>query len=905
VSNKIKSTFWIDGIELTKIDGESYVPTCLCYLDESNLLFGDNAITHEKQGALLNNNFKVELGNIKPGSVNRKKFDTESGREKSAHELTKDYFDKILANVLIENPCLLKENNDIAAKIIVAEPLSFQIEGYDSSWIANYRENIRRILSRYEEVDFLPEPFAVYQYYRYGLRLPQLKDDIKHVALIIDFGGGTFDACIIESTQKGDVSLTGKHSKPLAASSCPFGGYFINHVISEYLIKRDLEPSDRKKTDTFIRTYKRVINREILLSTLNQEKQLFIKNFETLVREVEGYKIELCNKIYNWTLESQAYEKITIKIPSDPFSNTKWKTTEFFSHEFRKIFKAEVWRGKLSKVINQVLSRGHDELKDKSISITLISGGSSNIRWLEKLLLIDFGDILVHAEPIPIRHSFQEIVAKGLSIECARRYYDDNSEFVSVTYNPIRLTLDPDRKGLEIKKYSSVENKIDMDGAKPGDLMPSAQSLNKFIDQPLQWKVKLSHAPKHRLDYFFIRHDSENMDDYYNVDSKTVNTVDSKKFDSHIRVQLTIREDGTVVPKFIYKTGNIEHNIKENSVVGKPFVLDMTSEDKEKGLSGHYVGLDFGTSNSSVCTITNENVKKLQIRESDQTWVSLKDSLKLLPYPVAISIRKYLNVKNSANEVAIARDAFESVLAFMAYTASAELMANNLLEGVLKNYAHRSMGPLKDLLIRSLNLLGEKSFFSKEYTVLINNCDDLNEAIKNFTDHKHEKLSAKNFDAHAHLLLIVNYLLKSMEGKLFGFCSTMEKEKFRKNSFNGHFKVAHDVQPFVDNYAFNSKLQYSAEEALLYDKETSKCLNLMPFIIWGERESSASPYLCYWFDKYDKKTEVTTLKQCDEKAMTNANELSDDLSEIYNELVNTGLKNYSSINTVNISDLDH
>ena len=182
-------------------------------------------------------------------------------------------------------------------------------------------------------------------------------------------------------------------------------------------------------------------------------------------------------------------------------------------------------------------------------------------------------------------------------------------------------------------------------------------------------------------------------------------------------------------------------------------------------------------------------------------------------------------------------------------------------------------------------------------------CDDLDNAISDFNNHKHEKLSEKDFDAHAHLKLIVNYLLNSMNGKLFGFCSHMEKEKFKKNSYKGHFRVAHDVQPFIDTYDINAGNQFSAEEALLFDKGTSKCLNLMPFIVWSEREVPSSPYLCCWFDMYDKKTHTTTLKHCDNKSMSAASDLSDDLNELYNKLIDTGLDGYASIYEVTINEI--
>jgi hypothetical protein len=35
------------------------------------------------------------------------------------------------------------------------------------AWLANYRRSIRKALpTRFVEVDFMPEPFAVFQYYR-------------------------------------------------------------------------------------------------------------------------------------------------------------------------------------------------------------------------------------------------------------------------------------------------------------------------------------------------------------------------------------------------------------------------------------------------------------------------------------------------------------------------------------------------------------------------------------------------------------------------------------------------------------------------------------------------------------------------------------------------------------------
>ena len=271
MGKNIQHTLWVDSINLTEVEQNNYIPTMLCYLDNDTALYGMGA-EKKKNIDLVNKNFKVKLGDITPGSSNRDTFETVCGKEVSAYELTKKFFDSVLSIVEIKVESD-KKTGKLPVKIMIAEPLAFQEKDHSKNWIKNYRGNIKRILSRYEVVEFLPEPFAVYQFYRYGLRIPQLIDNSKHIALIIDFGGGTFDACVIESTNKGDISLTGKHSKPLASASTPIGGFYLNEKLAEYLIKRNLEGAGRKKADAALKTYKRTLKGEFSVTTISKEKQ--------------------------------------------------------------------------------------------------------------------------------------------------------------------------------------------------------------------------------------------------------------------------------------------------------------------------------------------------------------------------------------------------------------------------------------------------------------------------------------------------------------------------------------------------------------------------------------------------------------------------------------------------------
>jgi hypothetical protein len=89
---------------------------------------------------------------------------------KSAGEITGDFLDQLLRKVREWLPAGPSEEN---AGIVIAEPLTMQGVDVDETWLGNYRATIRRILTgkgfSKDRIDFMPEPFAVFQYYKYGL----------------------------------------------------------------------------------------------------------------------------------------------------------------------------------------------------------------------------------------------------------------------------------------------------------------------------------------------------------------------------------------------------------------------------------------------------------------------------------------------------------------------------------------------------------------------------------------------------------------------------------------------------------------------------------------------------------------------------------------------------------------
>ena len=897
-----QKTLWVTSVSPREVDGASYIPTALCYETKFKPTVGRAAVALSDNNSLLNSNFKIDLGDVNPGVTGgRKQFDTGSGR-KTAYELSKDYIDGVLSSVedeLIHNKSIGTKVG-VPAKIVVAEPLSFQVEGRSSSWLPNYRENLRRILSRYEKVEFLPEPFAVYQYYRYGLRVPGLLDRGKHIALILDFGGGTFDACVIESTHQGDISQTGKHSKPLSANSIPIGGFYVNRRIALYLIKSRLEGNDKKNADTYFNQYERVLKNDDSLTkgVLKTECQNFISNLEELERRVEDYKIDLVSKISSWDLSAEAYERTVVSLPVHPFRIGSWTDSELYAHQFRQIFE-EIWATKINSIVSKVLKVAEDGLQGRSITTTLISGGSSNIRWLEKLITRDFPNELANAAPIPISHSFQEIVANGLAIECARRFYSEDTEFVSVTYNPVRLHLACDGSEIETKyRYRSIDDRIEMKGARPGDLVPTAQSLRHFYDQHLQWRIKLHSPPKRYLEYYFCRPrgdgeasktglNRELDSDVYNIEETTVQTR-RKNFDSHIVVDLQVQSDGTTTPKFIYKRENALGGVSENSEQGRPFYIDMTTDSESNMIGSNFVGFDFGTSNSAICTLTHQQIDMTKNREDSDSWRGISDSLPELPYPVAIAVRHFLGCHTASETATSAREAFEAGIMFMAYVAAAEACSLGMIGKILSNFQHRSLGPLWNLLKTCVKKLGDKSQFSKAYRKIVLDDADIVRAIRDFNDNKHQKLRANTRDWQKYVRLPLFVLSESLKGKKFVYSIDDRVMPFSRERYEGIFVVAHDNAPFIETVRYESNSSIAGPEALLIDCASGEAISLSPFIFWNKDDHADHPS-CYVLDRFSTPdNNGPIVRPCDRECSILAKKIHPSLPDALGKLESSG-----------------
>lgn len=824
---------FINSVRQVRVQANSVIPTVVLYKDKKSWV-GFDALENSDQTSELREDFKIQIGNDDPVKLAQLK----GGR--STLGIAKDFMDAVVAQALAT---IHRQGYEAPSRILVAEPLSL-VGGSDrithDDWLKNYRGSIRRILAgKFAEIDFMPEPFAVFQYYRYGVKHPLVAQRTKHIALVFDFGGGTFDASIIETTIAGDISQSGRNSKPLAARSVPVGGFVINNAIARELLFRGLERSvDRSAVTRALEAFPQLKNAdEESLAMVRGDHAAFVRNYRRVLRSVEQAKLTVSSGVTSWKLDANLSSSpaCVVDIPQKPFQDsTPWVPVRFEPAEFRTIFSDRIWKQKLLPEILPILKRAEQELGGRPISIVLLSGGSSNIGWLKPLIERDLANQLGQAEILELSENFQEIVSKGLAVECARRYYTEGQgDFRAVTYNRLCLGLNPNDHGIEFKKFAPDSPELEGIDSDLGVLLPSSTSLRSLVNRPLRWKVRLSKAPTQSLEYYFMRSsfDPEEAGARHNIDSR-VSTPKDAVFGSAIGVELLVRDDGTAEPTFVYGRGSLG---QQSVVKGRPFYVDMTFAAEEAG-EETYLGFDFGTSTSSLCYVNAGDIKTYADRAMDRTWMGLSDLIDVLPYPAAYPLARFLSETAVEQMDRWGREALEGALGLASYIAYAEhCTLGGPQTSLFKSFRKRSAGPLWDMLKRCASLSGAKWEFGKELLALTQEpfLDELNHAVSQLAQAKHGK-RADGLDYARVLERIGNVLAKTLSGKLFGYFEDARRKPFSMNMFQGIFRNARGVAPpFIDVYEYEGLEYFPQEFVFLLDVERGAGLPLFPLLVRG------------------------------------------------------------------------
>jgi molecular chaperone DnaK (HSP70) len=856
--------FLIRSVPMMLIDGSPNVPTVLYFADDY-VEIGQAALRRAReQGGIVNQDFKLDLGNIDPRSSKaRTKFKTSRGQSKSASELTGEFL-----HLLIQRIRAWADNTNVqlAPAILVAEPLPSQ---EDPSWLINYRSNIRRILQgkgfEPEKIDFLPEPFAVFQYYRYGERSFLLLERKKHRVLVVDFGGGTFDACVIETTKEGDVSYSGRNQTPLAARSEPVGGYLIDRYIAEQLLNKTITKGSRPLLSKGLEAYSKWRKGEVEDDTLAEKYQAFIRHFHRLIYRSEELKLKLCTSIENWELDADPRIAVSTDVPIDPFVPiSDVADCQLTAVELRDLFVQRIWQSKLGPIVRDVIQSGRKEAGGAPIEIALLSGGSANIRWLRKLLLREFGDQFSQDRILNLE-DFQEVVAKGLAIECARRFYSDDGDFGSVTYNPLFVALHPDGSKIPLVRFRSNDFGDVKD--EPGMLIPVGTKMTDYVGKKLRWKFRVPHPPKRHLDYYFFRASSvqqnlaksnqsfdldANIEHVQNFEQRAVHTPKGvHHFDAHLQLEISIGETGTAEPKFVYATG--KDGKQGCAVTGRPFYLDM-SPIQAGPRPKAYLGLDFGTSNSSVSFLNHQKIEVYKTRVADDSWKEISELVGVLPYPAAVALAAYVCESDPRHLGELVLDFTEGALALASYITYLEWCALQTKPSSknLKGFTQRSAGPLWGLLKTCSEQLGRNADWSKPYRELFEPQYGFDEFINDLALVKHKKKSIPEVNHLMKVRLLANVTNRVFGDHLrFGYFQNVKQDRFSQ-AHSGRFTIAHGDGYFIRALNYSGQHSFSDLQAFAVSAD-GRAIALEPLLFWEQCpvHTSDRPH-CFLFDSSNK-----------------------------------------------------
>jgi len=833
---------------MVPLGGSESIPTSIRYSREAAPKIGFEAIGSDSSLEGVNEDFKIDLGEVKPGQsvLSRARFPCADDQRRSAYQLAADFFEQLSR---FASDFLSTHRMDPSRHVLISEPLSFHAED-NAEWLENYRGNLRRILSsKFREVEFLPEPFAVYQYYRYGVRHSLVAQDRKHCALVIDFGGGTFDVSVVETSQAGDISRSGKHARPLGAHSKPVGGFEINRQLARLLLtqlypKPELKEAIRKGFENFYRWREGSLDIE-QLSTKNQN---FLRWLGRFLRLVEAAKVQLSRRIGDWSLSAELSAAISLEVPEDPFrTDSVMLPTRFTASFLREVFGVEIWSKRLKTSVRSALERAGKELDGRPIDVVLLSGGSANLRWLESHLRQDFEKELATAHMVSLRESYQEVVAKGLAIECARRAYEPNSEFADVTYNPLYLTMDPDGSGLERKMFRLIKPSSGV--AQPrelGQLLHSAESVDAGDEQELIWRVRLDRPPRQFLNYFFGRSPNiENLEDRYNFVQTKAITPKSIQFDSAIQVRLRVREDGTCTPTFVYRTE--QNGSVAEAVVGQPFCIDLVSSN-QKAARAAYVGIDFGTATSALSYVDWQQIELYESRGHEDLWLNLNELIDLAT-PIGIPIKAMLGVVRADDQARFAMAALEAMLSFAGFVCWADVSAAGTVGQKHFNANwKRSAGPLKKLLFDLLDSKHSTPFLGGFRQLLTPDVRNLiNAGIQALDDEKHHKKPAGSYDAKPLLEKLGNACRRVFKDWHFGYFENVAKAGFSQR-FKGTLRVAAGAPPFHRSLAYEGACSFAEMEAVIVNPVKGEVLSLSPLFFWHRSQQAQIWQDCMVFD---------------------------------------------------------
>jgi hypothetical protein len=325
----------------------------------------------------------------------------------------------------------------------------------------------------------------------------------------------------------------------------------------------------------------------------------------------------------------------------------------------------------------------------------------------------------------------------------------------------------------------------------------------------LEWKLAAHTSTPKSIDYFFYAASGVDLAEFesqgasldharLNFEEFRLSAPSEAKFDSTLKLRLLLENDGTATASFVFRDGS--HAKNSDIIKARPFHIDMTSSRKtDEAASKAYVGLDFGSSNTALATISAMEVERYRSDAKDKGWIELTDLSDRLPLPIASPLSLYIAESGDvAARSKRARQTIESTLSLLIGVVMADsqyVLGNKkggAQHGPIKSFATSrvSAGPLWSSLREYSKILKKESTFSSPVHQLFTGSayDIVNQSITWVGQCKHDKCDESAVDWNKSLAILGNVSKSVFEKVKFGFFTNSAK---RASKFQSNFRTLH------------------------------------------------------------------------------------------------------------------
>ena len=441
----------------------------------------------------------------------------------------------------------------------------------DKTWPGQYRAHLNSVLVDlgYDPPTFFPEPFAVFQYYRHVEQLiPSSRRPLA--VLVIDFGGGTVDSCVIETTNEGNLSRGGSTAVPLGVQAFFGAGKELDKRLFTLCIKRSPDPK------------------------LHQDSvDARIASRPWVLLAIEKMKISLSKKMQHARLEHDCAMHVeTLNLPKGTYHPDLPLSLQLNGEDLKKTIK-DLWFDKngigasVLATVTEARFRG-GQVQLQQLDKVILGGGSSKLPFLKELVVKTLAGLIpVSQDDVLIGKHSERAVAYGIAIEAAedkKKALRTHNSVGPCVFSQLFLFAAPRRREPAIKPKVRFWQSKDVSALPDGTLLSGPMQIEGFT---LEYLVDLPYRPHGSLFYWFTD-ESEQSDpeaSRLNIEQDVLRLP--PKAQGKFRLRLSFDPDrGLISPTFLWG---------DSELPGAPFLFSGLRLKKDVS---SYIGLDFGTSNS-------------------------------------------------------------------------------------------------------------------------------------------------------------------------------------------------------------------------------------------------------------------------------------------------------------------